>query len=119
MQGLLTHRIETEIHRVPGHSDISGIREADLQANLARDATGGTLIQGTYTSASNRAGQISVGRSPAKAKWEADTCSKHFNYSLKGKMGTKRPVPMTSAKSLATRFYRLKCRHALTSRVYL
>jgi len=33
-------------------------------------------------------------------------------------METKRPVPMTSMKSLATRFYRLKCGHAPTG-VYL
>jgi hypothetical protein len=45
-------------------------------------------------------------------------CSKHFSYILKGKTGTKTPVPMTSVKSLATSFYRLKCRHAPTG-VYL
>ena len=61
---------------------------------------------------------ISEGRSAAKTKWEADKCSKHFSYRLKGKTGTKRPVPMTSVKSLATRFYRLKCGHAPTG-VYL
>jgi hypothetical protein len=60
-------------------------------------------------SASNRARRISEGRPAAKAKWEADKCSKHFSYRLKGKTGTKRPVPMTSVKSLATRFYQLKC----------
>jgi len=42
----------------------------------------------------------------------------HYSYRLKGKIGTKRPVPMTSVKSLATRFYQLKCRHAPTG-VYL
>jgi len=67
-----------------------------------------------YTSASNRAGQISEGRSAAKAKWEADKCSKHFSYRLKGKVGTKRPIPMTSVKSLAARFYRLRSGHAPT-----
>jgi hypothetical protein len=46
--------------------------------------------------------------------WEADKCSKDFTYRLKGKTGTKRPVPMTHVKLLATRFYRLKCRHAPT-----
>jgi hypothetical protein len=71
-----------------------------------------------YTSASNRGRRISEERSAAKAKWEADKCSKHFSYRLKGKMGTKRPVPMTSVKSLATRFYRLKSGHAPTG-VYL
>jgi hypothetical protein len=48
------------------------------------------------------------------ANREADKCSKHFGYRLKGKAGSKRPVPMTSVKSLATRFYRLKCGHAPT-----
>jgi hypothetical protein len=62
--------------------------------------------------------RISEGRSAAKARWEADKCSKHFNYRLKGKAGTKRPIPMTSVKSLAARFYRLKPGHAPTV-VYL
>ena len=54
----------------------------------------------------------------ANAKCEADKCSKHFRYRLKGKTGTTRPIPMTSVKSLATRFFRLKCGHAGTG-VYL
>jgi len=45
-------------------------------------------------------------------------CSKPVSYRLQGKTGTKRPVPMTSMQSLATSFYRLKCRHAPTA-VYL
>jgi len=53
-----------------------------------------------------------------KARWEADKCSKHFSYRLKGKAGTKRTIPMTSVKSLAARFYRLKSGHAPTG-VYL
>jgi len=76
------------------------------------------VIVRPYPSASNRARPISEGRSAGKAKREADKCSKHFSYRLMGKTGTKRPVPMTSVKSLATRFYRLKCRHAPTG-VYL
>jgi len=52
------------------------------------------------------------------AEWEADKCSKHFGYRLKGKAGAKRSIPMTSAKSLAARFYRLKSGHAPTG-VYL
>jgi hypothetical protein len=67
-----------------------------------------------YTSASNRARRISEGRSAAKAQWETDKCSKHFGYRLKGKAGNRRPIPMTSAKSFATRFYQLKCGHAPT-----
>jgi len=58
--------------------------------------------------------RISEGRSAAKAKWEADKCSKHFGYRLKGKVGAKRPIPMTSVKSLAARFYRLKSGHGPT-----
>jgi hypothetical protein len=115
---LLAHGIATEIHWVPGHSGIPGNKEADHQANLAQDASGSTVIERPYTLASNRARRISEGRSAAKAKWEADKCSNHFSYRLKGKTGTKRPVPMTSVKSLATWFYRLKCRHAPTG-VYL
>jgi hypothetical protein len=72
------------------------------------------VIERPYTSASNRARIISEGISAAKAKWEADTYSKHFSYRLKGKTGTRRPVPTTSVKSLATRVYRLKCTHAPT-----
>jgi transposase-like protein len=114
----LAHSIATEIHWVPGHSAISGNEEADRQANLSRNVSGSTMIEGPYTSPSNRARRISEPRSAAKAKWEANRCSKHFSYRLKGKAGTKRPIPMTSIKSLATRFYRLKSGHAPTG-VYL
>jgi len=72
------------------------------------------VIERPYTSASNRARRISKGRSAAKAEWEADKCSKHFRYRLKGKAGTKRLIPMTSVKLLAARFYRLMSRHAPT-----
>jgi len=71
-----------------------------------------------YTSASNMARLISKQRSSAKAKWEADKCSKHFGYRLKGKAGAKRSIQMTSVKSLATRFYKQKSAHAPTG-VYL
>ena len=76
------------------------------------------MIERPYTAASNRARRISEGRTAAKAEWETDKCSKHFSYRLKGKAGTKRPIPMTSVKSLAARFYRLKSGHAPTG-VYL
>jgi len=84
---LLAHGIATEIHWVPGHFGMPRNYEADSQANLARDSRGSKEIEPPYTSASNRAGRISEGRSAPKAKWEADRCSKHFSYRLKGKAG--------------------------------
>jgi len=72
------------------------------------------VIERPYTSASNRARQISERRSAAKAEWEAVKCSKHFSYTLKGKAGTKRPIPVTSIQSLAARFYRLRSGNAPT-----
>jgi len=102
---LLAHGSATKIHWMLGHSGIPGNKDADCQANLARDAMGSTVIEWPYNSASNRARRISEGRSAAKAEWEADKCSKHFSYRLKGKAGTKRPISMTCVKSLAARFY--------------
>jgi len=102
---LVAHGIATEIHWVPRHSGIPGNEEADRQANLFRDTSGRTVIEPPYTLSSNMARPISEGRSAAKAKWEANRCSKHFSYRLNGKEGTKRPIPMTSIKSLAAWFY--------------
>jgi hypothetical protein len=101
----LAQGIPTGVHWVLGNSSIPGNEEADRQANVARDARASTVIERPYTLASNRARQISEERSAAKAEWEADKCSKHFSYRLKGKAGTKRPIPMTSKKRLANRFY--------------
>jgi len=74
-RALLAHGITTKIHWVPGHSGIPGNEEVDCLANLARDASGDTVIERPYTSASNRARRICEGRSAAKAKWEANKCS--------------------------------------------
>jgi hypothetical protein len=117
-QALLAHAIKTEDHWVPGHSGIPANDEADRQANVLREARGDTEIERPSTSASNMARGISEEWSAAKAEWEADKCSKHFGYRLKGKAGAKRSIQMTCAKSLAARFYRLKSGHAPTG-VYL
>jgi hypothetical protein len=92
---LFTHGIATEIHSVPEYSGIPGKKQADHQANLARDAGVITVIKRRYTTALNRARQISEGRSVAKVEWEADKCRKHFSDILQGKAGTRRPTPMT------------------------
>jgi hypothetical protein len=113
-RSLLGYSIATEVLWVPGHSGISGNKEADCLANLARDASGSTVIERLLTSASNRARGISKGRSAAMAEWKAAKCSKHFSYRLKGKAGTKKSIPMTSVKPVAARFYRLKSGHAPT-----
>ena len=68
-RSLCIHGSATEIHWVPAHSGIPGHEEANPQANLARDASGCTVLERPYTSASNRARGISKGRSAAKAEW--------------------------------------------------
>jgi hypothetical protein len=109
-----THTIATEIILVPEHSSIPVNEDAHCLANLAREASRDMVIKLRYTSASNRTTRFSEARSAAKTMWEAIKYSKHFSYRLKGKRGTKKPVSMTSMKSLATRFCRLKCRLAPT-----
>jgi ribonuclease HI len=81
--------IETEIHRVPGHTGIPGNEEADRQANLAREGRrAGTVRERVYTSAANRTRRIAEAKTTAKAQWEADKCSKHYGHRLKGKAGS-------------------------------
>jgi len=43
---------------------------------------------------------------------EADKGSKYLGYRGKGKAEAKKPIPMTSVKSLAARFNSLKSGHA-------
>jgi len=111
-RALRAHSIEAAIHWVPGHTGIPGNEEADRQANKAREDRGYTVCEQIYILAANRARRLAEGRTAAKGKWEADKCSKHYGYRLKGKAGSKRPIAMTSVKSLATRFYRLMSGHA-------
>jgi len=117
-QALLARSIKTEIHWVPRHYGIPGNNEADRQANEARKAKGDMEIARLYTLASNMARRNTVARLAANAEWGADKCSQHFGYTLKGKVRANRSIPMTSTKSLATRFYTLTSGHALTG-VYL
>jgi hypothetical protein len=48
----------------------------------------------------------------------SDQRNKQFSYKIKGEEGSKRPIQMTSVKSLGARFYRLQSGHAPTT-VYL
>lgn len=111
-RALRAYNIDAAIHWVPGQSGICGNEEADHRANTAPEDRRYTVCERRYTSAANRAREISDGRTVAKVTSEADKCSKHYGYKLKGKVGSKRSVPMKSVKSLATMFYRLKSGHA-------
>jgi hypothetical protein len=62
----------------------------------------------------NAAEHISERWSAAKAKWKPDKCGHHIGDKLKGRVGTRRTIPMTSVKLLAARFYRLLSTHAPT-----
>jgi hypothetical protein len=109
-RALHSHGIKVQIHRIPGHSGIPANDQADRQANKARDGQGYTVQERIYTSALNKARWISEKPLAGKAQWEAGKCSKRFRHRLKGKDESKRPIPMTSVKLLATRFYRLQSR---------
>jgi hypothetical protein len=88
--------------------------ESDCQSNRAREAWRDTEIERPYTSASNNARWISKGWSATRARGKADKWSKNFGSRLKGKAGVMRSIPLTIAKSPATRFYRLMSGHAST-----
>jgi hypothetical protein len=96
------------------NSGIPGNKEADRQANAARERRGSTVREEAFTSAANRARRITEQRAAAKAEWEERRLSKHYGY-RDGKAGSRRPVPMKSRKSLASRYYQLKCGHAPTA----
>jgi hypothetical protein len=113
-EALFAYGIKTQIDWVLGHSGIHVNNEANRQANIACEGRGERAIERPYTSAAITASWISEGRSTAKTKWEANKCSQYFGYILKGKAGAKRPIPMTSVKSLAARFYRQWSGHAPT-----
>ena len=102
--------IETENHWPPVNTGIPGNEKADRKANLAREGrrSDTTRELGYRTSAANRKRRISETKTAAKAQCEADRCSKHHGYRLKGKPGRKRTIPLNGAKSLTARFYRLK-----------
>ena len=87
-RALSAHGIQVMIHRVPGHSGIPWNEQADHQAINAREDQGYTVHERIYTSAANRARRITERRTAAKAKCEADECSKLYGYRLKAKAGS-------------------------------
>jgi len=108
LQTLFHHGIATEIHWIPSHPIIRRKYKAECHTNLARYWSGHAVREHLYSSASNWARQISERSSAAEVKWEADNCSKHFTYRVKGQKGTHKPIPMRIVKSLVTRFYRVQ-----------
>jgi len=105
---LLEHGIETVIHWVHGHSGIPRNEEADRQANAAREGRGSTIREQAFISAANIVRRITEQRAAAKTEWEEKRMSRHCGY-RNGKAGSRRPIPMKSKKSLASRYYQLKC----------
>ena len=63
-----TYSIAAAIHWVPQHSGIPGNHKADCQANHAGEGRGYRVSKRKYTSAINRARQMSEGKRTAKPK---------------------------------------------------
>jgi len=106
--------IDVAIHWVPRLPCIPGNEDINRPANNARQGCGYPVSPHIYTSAANRARQISEGRMAANAKREAERFSKHYCYRPKGKAGTTRSVPLQRVKPLPVRFQGLISVHALT-----
>jgi len=111
---LLAHGIATKIDWVLACSSIIGNKVADREVDVARDASRMSEKARLYPLASNRARHICEKMIAAKWKWEGDKCSKHISSIFNRTMGTKRPVPMTSVKLVASRFYWFMSGHAPT-----
>jgi len=96
--------INAAICWVTAHPVIPRNNEADHQAPAAHEDWGYAVCEGIYTSPVDTARWISDGGMLAKAMWDAEQCSKHHGYWLKGKAWSKRSLPMMSLKWLARRF---------------
>jgi ribonuclease HI len=85
--------IETEIHWLRGPTDIPRNKEADREANLAREGRRTHTVRDlVYTSAANRTRRTSEAQTAAKAEWEADKGSNHHGDMLKRNAGSKSPM---------------------------
>ena len=70
-------------------------KEADKQANLAREGHGSIVQEQAYISAASRARRISEQRAAVKAQWEQERCSKFYSY-RSGESGSRRTILMQS-----------------------
>jgi hypothetical protein len=85
-----------------------------LTNGSARGGRGSTVRQQSFISAANRERSITEQRAAVKAEWEGKRLSKYYGY-RNGKAGSRRPIPMKSKKSLASRYYQLQCGYAPTA----
>ena len=82
-------------------------------ANVQREGRrSGTVRERVYSSPGNRTRLISEAKTAVKAQLEANKCSNHYGYRLKGKAGSNRPIQMNSATPLAARFNQVISGHA-------